>query len=126
MSFTISICDFNCFWFLPIDSFIMSYHLFDTLSTNTGWFTLTLQTPKATLDVKELRADISKDAGSEAGLSVKLQLVPIIVFLGESRVTYDLSVTSGGCFSSNHMKERVCAPFSCEEFSLLCELGHDR
>ncbi|KAL2505954.1 RNA pol II promoter Fmp27 protein domain [Abeliophyllum distichum] len=107
-------------------SFLDSYHLFDTFPANIELFMSTLQTAKATLDVKELRVDISKDAGSEAGLSVKLQLVPIIVLLGESRVNSDQSVTSGGCFSSNQMKERVCAPFSCDEFSLLCELGHDR
>ncbi|XP_057773183.1 protein SABRE-like [Salvia miltiorrhiza] len=87
---------------------------------------LVLKTPKATLDIKELRVDISKDAGSEAGLFVKLQLFPITVHLGESRVASDQPVVSGGSFSANQLMDGVCAPFSCEEFSLLCELGHNR
>ncbi|PIN12656.1 hypothetical protein CDL12_14731 [Handroanthus impetiginosus] len=87
---------------------------------------LVLKTPKASLDVKELRVDISKDGGSQAGLFVKLQLFPINVHLGESRVTFDQSVTSGGSFCANQLTDGVCAPFSCEEFSLLCEFGHNR
>ncbi|KAL7085464.1 hypothetical protein ACP275_14G282700 [Erythranthe tilingii] len=87
---------------------------------------LVLKTPKATLDIKELRVDISKDGGSEAGLFVKLQLFPINVHLGESRVISDHSVTSGGTFSDNQLVDGVSAPFSCEEFSLLCEFGHNR
>lgn len=85
-----------------------------------------MQTPKATLDIKELRVDISKDGGSEAGLFVKLQLFPITVHLGESRVASDPPVVSGGSFSANQLTDGVCAPFRCEEFSLLCELGHNR
>lgn len=77
------------------------------------------------MDIKELRVDISKDGGSEAGLFVKLQLFPITVHLGESRVVSDQPVASGGSFSAN-LTDGVCAPFICEEFSLLCELGHNR
>ncbi|KAG8369181.1 hypothetical protein BUALT_Bualt15G0124500 [Buddleja alternifolia] len=87
---------------------------------------LVLKTPKATLDIKELRVDISKDGGSEAGLFVKLQLFPINGHLGDSRITSDQSVTSGGSFSTNQLSDGVCSPFSCEEFALLCELGHNR
>ncbi|KAG6398690.1 hypothetical protein SASPL_140157 [Salvia splendens] len=83
-------------------------------------------TPKATLDIKELRVDISKDGGSEAGLFVKLLLFPITVHLGESRVASDQTVVSGESSSANQLTDGVCAPFSCEEFSLLCELGHNR
>ncbi|XP_047962243.1 protein SABRE [Salvia hispanica] len=87
---------------------------------------LVLKTPKATLDIKELRVDISKDGGSEAGLFVKLLLFPITVHLGESRVASDQTVVSGESSSANQLMDGVCAPFSCEEFSLLCELGHNR
>ncbi|KAK4387684.1 protein SABRE [Sesamum angolense] len=87
---------------------------------------LVLKTPKATLDIKELRVDISKDGGPEAALFVKLLLFPINVHLGESRVTSDQSVISGGSLSANQLHGGACAPFSCEEFSLLCELGHNR
>lgn len=72
------------------------------------------------MEIKELRLDISKDGGSEAGLFVKLQLFPITVHLGESRVT------SGESSLANQLADGVCAPFSCEEFSLLCEFGHNR
>lgn len=87
---------------------------------------LIFQTPKATLDIKELRVDISKDGGSEAGLFVKLQLFPITVHIGESRVASDQPVVSGGSSSANRLPDGVCPPFSCEEFSVLCELGHNR
>lgn len=100
-------------WYLPVSI----YH--KTLC-------LILQTPKATLDIKELRVDISKDGGSEAGLFVKLQLFPITVHLVESRVASDQPVISGGSSSANRLTDGVCPPFSCEEFSLLCELGHNR
>ncbi|GER37363.1 Golgi-body localisation protein domain [Striga asiatica] len=79
-----------------------------------------LKNPKATLDIKELRVDISKDGGSEAELFVKLQLFPINVHLGEPHLT------SGGSSSGCQLIDGVCPPFSCEEFSLLCEIGHNR
>lgn len=87
---------------------------------------LVFKTPKATLDIKELRVDISKDGGSEAGLFVKLQLFPITVHIGESPVASDQPVVSGGSSSANQLPDGVCPPFSCEEFSVLCELGHNR
>ncbi|KAH6798514.1 HYPERSENSITIVE TO PI STARVATION 4 [Perilla frutescens var. frutescens] len=87
---------------------------------------LVLKTPKATLDVKELRIEISKDGGSEAGLFVKLRLLPITVLLGESRVVSDQLVVSGGSSSANQLTDGACSSFSCEEFSLLCQLGHNR
>lgn len=87
---------------------------------------LVLKTSKASLDVKELRVDISKDGGSEGGLFVKLQLVPINVHLSQSRVTFDQSLISDGSITSNQFIDNNCPPFSCEEFSLLCEFGHIR
>ncbi|KAL8487833.1 hypothetical protein ACS0TY_024229 [Phlomoides rotata] len=81
---------------------------------------LVLKTPKATVEIKELRVDISKDGGSEARLFVKLQLFPITVHLGESRVT------SGESSLANQLTDGVCPPFSCEEFYVLCEFGHNR
>lgn len=91
---------------------------------------LVVKTPKATVEVKELTLDLSKDGGSKPELFVKLLLAPISVHLGESRVSCDQSSTHGGSFPSNDrllaMTERVSAPFSCEEFSLMCEFGHDR
>lgn len=89
-----------------------------------------MQTPKATVEVKELTLDLSKDGGSKPELFVKLLLAPIFVHFGESRVSCDQSSMHGGSLPSNHtllgMTERVSAPFSCEEFSITCEFGHDR
>nr|XP_009795849.1 PREDICTED: uncharacterized protein LOC104242493 isoform X2 [Nicotiana sylvestris] len=91
---------------------------------------LVVKTPKATVEVKELTLDLSKDGGSKPELFVKLLLAPIFVHFGESRVSYDQSSMHGGSLPSNHtllgMTERVSAPFSCEEFSITCEFGHDR
>lgn len=88
------------------------------------------QTPKAILDVKELRLDISKDGGSQPSLFVKLHLFPISLYLGESRVSSDQSSVHGEPLSSSQaffgLTERTSAPFNCEDFSVLCELSHDR
>lgn len=91
---------------------------------------LVVKTPKATLDVKELRLDISKDGGSQPSLFVKLHLFPISLCLGGSRISSDGSSANGEPVSSNQaffgLTGRTSAPFTCEDFSLLCEIGHDR
>ncbi|PON89822.1 FMP [Trema orientale] len=93
---------------------------------------LVLKTPKATVEVKELKVDISKDSGSKQNLFVKLHIVPIVAHLGEQRVSIDHSsnFSPGGCLpagmSSCTTMERSSAPFICEEFSLCCEFDHDR
>lgn len=92
----------------------------------------TLQTPKATVEVKELIVDISKDGGSKPNLVVKLHILPIYVHIGEPRISCDQSsnLNTGEPFSAGHslfpMMEKYSAPFSCEEFSLSCEFGHNR
>ncbi|EPS64261.1 hypothetical protein M569_10518, partial [Genlisea aurea] len=85
---------------------------------------LVVKTPKAILDIKELRMEVSKDAGSEAGLFLKLQLFPINIYLGELRLISDQLISSGGY--SSQFADSVCSPFSCEEFSVLCELAYNR
>ncbi|KAM6552475.1 hypothetical protein CsatB_013237 [Cannabis sativa] len=93
---------------------------------------LVLKTPKATLEVKELIVDISKDSQSKQNLSVKLHILPIVVHLGDQRVMCDQSssFSSGGCLPtgtlSSAILERASAAFVCEEFSLCSEFGHDR
>ncbi|XP_062099220.1 protein SABRE [Humulus lupulus] len=93
---------------------------------------LVLKTPKATLEVKELKVDISKDSQPKQNLFVKLHILPIIVHLGDQRVSSDQSsnFSSGGCLPigllSSTIMERSPAPFICEGFSLCCEFGHDR
>ncbi|XWS25397.1 hypothetical protein CRYUN_Cryun27aG0064900 [Craigia yunnanensis] len=72
---------------------------------------LVLKTPKATIEVKELKVDISKDGGSKPNLFVKLHILPISV--------HAIQMLSG-------IMEKPSTPFSCDEFSLSCEFGHDR
>ncbi|KAJ7965889.1 Golgi-body localization protein domain isoform 1 [Quillaja saponaria] len=93
---------------------------------------LVVKTPRATVEVKELEVDISKDGGSNSNLFVKLNILPILVHIGEPRVSWDhlSDFNGGGCISSGQASvattERSSAPFSCESLSLSCEFGHDR
>jgi hypothetical protein len=92
----------------------------------------TLQTPKYTVEIKELNVDISKDGGSKSSLLVRLQILPILVHIGEPRDSCDQlsNLGGGGCSSSCQASfaaiERSSAPFICEKFSISCEFGHDR
>lgn len=86
-----------------------------------------LQTTKATVEIKELEVDISKDSGSKPNLFVKLHILPIVVHMGEPRFCSDQSSNLGyEGQSSCAIMERSSASFICEEFSLSCEFGHDR
>ncbi|XP_057729107.1 protein SABRE [Arachis stenosperma] len=91
---------------------------------------LVLKTPKATIEIKELNVDISKDGGSNSNLLVRLQIVPITVYIGEPRVSCDQlsNLSGGGCSGQESITamERSTAPFVCEKFSVSCEFGHDR
>ncbi|KAL6176770.1 hypothetical protein ACLB2K_053403 [Fragaria x ananassa] len=93
---------------------------------------LIFKTPKASLEVKELKVDISKDGTSKQNLIVKLQILPIVVQRNEPRASCDLSSTfcTGETLSvgqsSSALVDRSSTLFVCEEFSLTCEFGHDR
>ncbi|KAL5559945.1 hypothetical protein UlMin_036156 [Ulmus minor] len=92
---------------------------------------LVLKMPKAAIEVKDLKVDISKDGGSRQNLFVKLHIFPIVVHLAEERLSCDQSSSFSyeGCLtgqSSFPITERSSAPFFCEELSLSCEFGHDR
>lgn len=84
------------------------------------------------IEVKELRLDITKDGGSKPNLLFKLHILPIVIHMGEPRVNCDqLSNLDGGaCISTGEtsfgVREGPYASFTCEEFSLSCEFGHDR
>lgn len=90
------------------------------------------QTPKATVEVKDLGVEISKDGGTRPSVLVELQLLPVIVHLGEPRFSFDQSssfnngesFTAGSTCSATI--EKASAPFICEEFHISCEFGHDR
>ncbi|KAK9109067.1 hypothetical protein Sjap_017127 [Stephania japonica] len=93
---------------------------------------LSFKTPKANVEVKDLRVDISKDGGSRPTLFVKLKLLPLLIHVAESQLSCDQSsnCNEGGYASFDqtfcNMMERGAAPFICEELSLSCEFGHDR
>ncbi|KAK4850773.1 hypothetical protein QYF36_009700 [Acer negundo] len=93
---------------------------------------MVVKTAKATVEVKELTVDISKDGGSKSDLLVKLHILPILLHIGEPRVSCDQSsnLNTGGYSSASQaaliVMEKSSAPFSCEEISLSCEFGHDR
>ncbi|KAJ1421322.1 FMP27, GFWDK domain [Sesbania bispinosa] len=93
---------------------------------------LVLKTPKSTLEIGELNVDISKDGGSESDLFVRVQILPIVVHIGDPQVNCDqLSTFSGGgCSVSRQASvaaiEKSPAPFICEKFSVSCKFGHDR
>ena len=96
------------------------------------FFNVILQTPKASLEIKELKVDISKDGTSKQNLIVKLQILPIVVHSNEPRASFDLasSICTGEALSvgqsSSALGDRSSTLFFCEEFSLTCEFGHDR
>ncbi|KAM1120061.1 hypothetical protein ACFX2J_043987 [Malus domestica] len=92
---------------------------------------LVLKMPKASIEVKELKVDMSKDGASKQNLIVKLQISPIVVLRSDPRVSCDLSnFSTGGSISasqsSSSMMERTSALFICEDFILSCEFGYDR
>nr|XP_017218041.1 PREDICTED: protein SABRE isoform X2 [Daucus carota subsp. sativus] len=93
---------------------------------------LVLRTSQATIDIKELGVDISRDGGSKTALFVKLHLLPIVAHLGVARVSCDQSSSlSGAGYSfgyqaSSTLTERASVPFLCEEFHVSCEFGHVR
>ncbi|KAJ6939626.1 hypothetical protein NC651_005939 [Populus alba x Populus x berolinensis] len=93
---------------------------------------LAVKTPKATIDVKELGLDISKDGGSKPNLYVKLNILPVLIHMGEPRIISDQmpNFNNGGCLSSGEVAfgnmDRSSAAFFCEELSLSCEFNHDR
>lgn len=91
-----------------------------------------LQTPKSTVEIKELKVDISKDGGSRSNLFVRLHILPILFHIGEPRASCDQfsNFSGGGCSSSAQASiasiEKSPAPFVCEKVSISCEFGHDR
>lgn len=91
-----------------------------------------LQTSKATIEIKELGLDISKDGGSNPTVSVRLLLLPIIAHLGVARDICDELSSSGNVgYNLTYQtpstgKDKAVVPFLWEEFFLSCELGHVR
>ncbi|KAH7661259.1 FMP27 C-terminal protein [Dioscorea alata] len=67
---------------------------------------LTVKVPKAIIEVKDLKLDVSKSGGSSPVLNIKLYIIPLTVQIS--------------------IMEKNSAPFICEDLSVACEFGHDR
>ncbi|KAH9605088.1 hypothetical protein KSS87_000957 [Heliosperma pusillum] len=93
---------------------------------------LVLKTPKVSLEVKDLRVDISKDGNTKPSLFIKLFLSPIVAQVGEQRISHDecsSHVDEGDLTASQlstTMSDQAFSSFNCEELSLSCEFGHNR
>lgn len=88
------------------------------------------QTPKATLEIKDFAVDLYKDQGSKPSMYLKLQILPIVIHLGEPHVSGDDLCRSNGSKSlsvgDGSMIEKSSAHFICEEFGALVEFGPHR
>jgi len=79
-----------------------------------------------------LNVDISKGGGPESNLLVSVQILPIVVHIGDPQVSRDLlsKFSGGGCSVSSQAsiapREKSSSPFICEKFSVSCEFGHYR
>ncbi|KAL1194358.1 Protein SABRE [Cardamine amara subsp. amara] len=92
---------------------------------------MVVKTPKVIVEVKELKLDISKDGGTNPNLYVKLNVLPILVHLSESRMITDHSsnLSFERCFASQASSatpDRSSAALFCDELSFSTEFGHDR
>ena len=93
-----------------------------------------LQTPKATLEVKDLQVDIFRVGKSDPRVLFRLLLSPIVANLGEPQVSYDHSSSysdgdGNSILASDQSTSLVNKPFSsfrCNELSVSCEFGHNR
>ncbi|KAK4274188.1 hypothetical protein QN277_017454 [Acacia crassicarpa] len=88
-----------------------------------------LETPKVTVEIKELNVDITKDCRSESIFSFRINLVPIHV---QQCISGDQSsgASAGGRSSSGQSSitatEMSSTHLFCEKLSILCEFGCDR
>lgn len=91
---------------------------------------LAVKTPKATLEIKDMGVDMSKDEGSKPSMYLKLQISPIAIHLGEQHVSDDSlcsSIDSESLSAGNgSMIDKSSAHFVCEEFGLLVDFGPHR
>lgn len=79
-----------------------------------------------------MSVDISKGGGTESNLFVSVQILPIVVHIGDTQVSYDQlsKFSGGGCSVPSQASvaaiDKSSVPFICEKFSVSCEFGHDR
>ncbi|XP_027329889.1 protein SABRE-like [Abrus precatorius] len=93
---------------------------------------LVLKTPKSMVEIGELNVDISQNGAPEPDLFVRVQILPIVVQIGDPQVSSDQlsNFNGGGCSATSQASvaatEKLSAPSICEKFSISCEFGYDR
>ncbi|CAH1450829.1 unnamed protein product [Lactuca virosa] len=85
---------------------------------------LVVKTPKASLEIKDLVLDLSKDPGSKPSVYLKLQMLPIVIHLGDN-ISYSKGSESL-CAGNGSTIHKSSANFICEEFGLFFEVGPHR
>ncbi|KAH0929637.1 hypothetical protein HID58_015364 [Brassica napus] len=87
---------------------------------------ITVQTPKARAEIKELELDLSKDRGS-ASFFIKLYLLPISVQIGEPLVipTHSPDMNSDILLAKQAPEGSSSPSIHCEKVSFSCEFGHN-
>ncbi|CAM8880547.1 unnamed protein product [Rhodiola kirilowii] len=86
---------------------------------------LNFKTPKVSMEIKELKVDISKNGASKPTLLVKLDALPVLILLEESRHSLDQTCNYNTLGNHVSLMGKSSSPFSCEVVSLSCEFGHD-
>ncbi|KAL9665175.1 hypothetical protein QQ045_020586 [Rhodiola kirilowii] len=86
---------------------------------------LNFKTPKVSMEIKELKVDISKNGASKPTLLVKLDALPVLILLEESRHGLDQTCNYNTLGNHVSLMGKSSSPFSCEVVSLSCEFGHD-
>ncbi|XP_072971943.1 protein SABRE-like isoform X2 [Typha angustifolia] len=93
---------------------------------------LIVKVPKASIEVKDLKIDMSKSGGSNPIINVKIHLIPFLVRMCDSQLSsgqsssfnqVDWLVTAQTCSASEGYES---APFICGDLLVACEFGHHR
>lgn len=91
-----------------------------------------MQVPKAVFEIKDLKMDISKIAGPNQILGVKLHIVPFTVQFGDSHFNLDqsFSYSQTDCSQPDQsfpaVMEKNSIPFVCEDLMVCCGFGHEK
>ncbi|OAY71523.1 Protein SABRE [Ananas comosus] len=93
---------------------------------------LVVKVPKAVFEIKDLKMDISKIAGPNQILGVKLHIVPFTVQFGDSHFNLDqsFSYSQTDCSQPDQsfpaVMEKNSIPFVCEDLMVCCGFGHEK
>ncbi|XP_071713691.1 protein SABRE-like [Rutidosis leptorrhynchoides] len=85
---------------------------------------LIVKTPKVTLEIKDIGIDLYKDQGSKPSMYLKLQILPIVIHMGEPCVSGD--DVSESLSVGDVSKIDKSSHFICDEFGVSVEFGPHR